>query len=104
MTVFSLDEKGNFVGNDEEHLRLIADRSQKEFTVQEKDGTKTVFDLNSGWLLRMEDCNGNAMQLLRQKNGYLSAVRLPRGTVASRISRGREMIRKDVKKEEAEDA
>lgn len=83
LTVFSLDEKGNFVRNDEEHLRLIADRAQKEFTVQEKDGTKTVFDLNSGWLLRMEDCNGNAIQLLRQKNGYLSAVRLPSGTVAS---------------------
>ena len=37
-----------------------------------------------------------------QEKEIAAALRLPRGTVSSRIARGLEMIRKDMKKEEAE--
>ena len=39
-----------------------------------------------------------------QEKEIAAALHLPRGTVSSRITRGLEMIRKEMRKEEAEDA
>lgn len=79
LTVFTPDGAGGFTGNDEDYLVLTEDRIRGEYTVLEKDGTRTVFEKKSGWLVRIEDRNGNALRLHRAKTGYLNAIELASG-------------------------
>ena len=79
LTVFTPNGAGGFTGNDEDHLVFTEDRVRGEYTVRKKDGTRTVFEKNSGWLIRIEDRNGNAIQLHRKKIGFMDAIEMASG-------------------------